>query len=153
MICCPSAVNKCPFKRTSVPYLVRNVWYLVTSYSVPLERIVWLLILSLWALESASKISIIYVCIVQCTPSAACQMVVSGDQLSPVPPQPRLLLLPWPGIRNVQSIVGYMIMKVKRQPARNSCSQTGPPPARSPATQVASSPHYTAAKETQSIQL
>ena len=38
MIGCLSAVNKCPFKRT--------------YYAVPLERIVWLLLLSLWALGS-----------------------------------------------------------------------------------------------------
>ena len=37
-------------KGHTIPYLVRNVWYLVVSCAVPLECIVWLLILSLWAL-------------------------------------------------------------------------------------------------------
>ena len=50
MICCPSAVNKCPFKG-----MVRNVLYLVISYAVPLECNVWLLILSLWALFCLTK--------------------------------------------------------------------------------------------------
>ena len=51
MICCPSAVNKCPFKGHSNPYVVRIVWYLVISYLVPIECNVWLLLLYLWALS------------------------------------------------------------------------------------------------------
>ena len=49
MICCPSAVNKCPFKRTYNSIFGKNALYLVISYAVPLECNVWLLILSLWA--------------------------------------------------------------------------------------------------------
>ena len=37
-------------KGHTVSHLARSVWYLVISYAVPLECMVWLLILSLWAL-------------------------------------------------------------------------------------------------------
>ena len=33
MMCCPYAVNKCPFKRTY--YSILYVWYLIISYAVP----------------------------------------------------------------------------------------------------------------------
>ena len=37
MICCPSVVNKYSFKGHNIPYLVKNVWYFVILYAVPLE--------------------------------------------------------------------------------------------------------------------
>ena len=78
MICCPSAVNILKGRTTS--YLVRNVWYLVISYDVPLECNVWLLILSLWALHNNKKYWMLLILALACfVPDGSCNLPSALD--------------------------------------------------------------------------
>ena len=51
IICCPSDVNKCPFKRTYHSIFCNECLVLSNIICCPLECVVLLLILSLWALH------------------------------------------------------------------------------------------------------